>query len=373
VSPLPQGFQALHRDRNLNFQLNRALFEGRLEDLRLVAPRIHDFADWKRELLGLAEAAEREGRALNAFAYYRAAEFFMEIGDPDRARAYDKLMAQFAVAHPDLERHAIAFEHGQLPALRCRAPHRRGSIVFFAGFDAFIEEFYELGLAFAAAGYDVVMFDGPGQGSAVHVHHLHMTPAWQRPVAAVLDHFGLDDVTLIGASLGGCLALRAAAHEPRIRRVVAFDVMADFYDCFTSRKGALAGALMRALVASGAAGVVDRIARAVMRRDLLAAWGLPRAMYLTGTRTPYEMFRALRELHTRDVSPLVRQDVLVLAGEHDHFVPVRQYHDQLAWLTAARSVTGRLFTTAEGGGEHCQLGNVALAVETMLDWIATRG
>jgi len=32
-----------------------------------------------------------------------------------------------------------------------------------------------------------------------------LTADWHRPVAAVLDYFGLDDVTLLGFSLGGCL------------------------------------------------------------------------------------------------------------------------------------------------------------------------
>jgi pimeloyl-ACP methyl ester carboxylesterase len=33
----------------------------------------------------------------------------------------------------------------------------------------------------------------------------------------VLDAFNLDDVTLVGISLGGCLAIRATAFEPRVR------------------------------------------------------------------------------------------------------------------------------------------------------------
>ena len=41
---------------------------------------------------------------------------------------------------------------------------------------------------------------------------LPMTPHWERPVAAVLDHLRIDDVTLISISLGGCLALLRAAH-----------------------------------------------------------------------------------------------------------------------------------------------------------------
>ena len=35
------------------------------------------------------------------------------------------------------------------------------------------------------------------------------------PVAAILDHYGLDDVAAVGISLGGWLGIRAAAFEPK--------------------------------------------------------------------------------------------------------------------------------------------------------------
>jgi alpha-beta hydrolase superfamily lysophospholipase len=110
----------------------------------------------------------------------------------------------------------------------------RGTVVIHAGFDAYIEEFYALAKAIALEGYDVVMFDGPGQGSTLMREKISMTEKWEEPVRAVLDHLSLTDVTLIGISLGGYLALRSAAFEPRIRRVIADDVMLDFFQCVTS-------------------------------------------------------------------------------------------------------------------------------------------
>jgi hypothetical protein len=44
----------------------------------------------------------------------------------------------------------------------------------------------------------------------------------------VLDHFGLEQVTLPGISLGGGLAVRGAAGEPRIARVIPDDILTDF-------------------------------------------------------------------------------------------------------------------------------------------------
>ena len=62
-----------------------------------------------------------------------------------------------------------------------------------------------------------------------------MTPDWHRPVGAILDRLSMSDVTLVGISLGGCLAIRAAAYEPRVTRVVAFDALTDFLETACSR------------------------------------------------------------------------------------------------------------------------------------------
>ena len=50
-----------------------------------------------------------------------------------------------------------------------------------------------------------------------------MSPEWEKPVKTVLDFFRRDAVTLMGFSLGGGLVIRAAAFEPRVRRVIAYD------------------------------------------------------------------------------------------------------------------------------------------------------
>ena len=55
-------------------------------------------------------------------------------------------------------------------------------------------------------------------------------------MGAVLDHFELDDVTLLGISPGGYLAPRAAAFEPRVRRVIVFDVCWDLFEAGLSTR-----------------------------------------------------------------------------------------------------------------------------------------
>ena len=112
---------------------------------------------------------------------------------------------------------------------------------------------------------------------------------------------------------------------------------------------------------------------AIVRRDRrpIAEWGLAPGMHAFGVETPHAMFREAARHHTRDVSALVTQDVLLLAGAEDHYVPPRQILDQVAGLTGARSLTARIFTRAESAQSHCQVGSLPFAVYTIAGWIGT--
>jgi hypothetical protein len=92
-------------------------------------------------------------------------------------------------------------------------------------------------------------------------------------------------------------------------------------------------------------------------------------MHVTGTSSPYEYLQAIKRFRTADVSLQVKQDVLLLAGSQDHYVPTEQFHQQIKTLTNARSITARLFTNNESAQNHCQVGNYGLAFRTMVDWL----
>ena len=91
-------------------------------------------------------------------------------------------------------------------------------------------------------------------------------------------------------------------------------------------------------------------------------------LFVTGTSSVAEYLRCLKQYATAPASPLVTQDVLLLQGYDDHYVPRRQLADQAATLTRARSVTTRRVTSAESASAHCQVGNIGLAFQTMLAW-----
>ena len=142
-----------------------------------------------------------------------------------------------------------------------------------------MEEFYSVACYIADMGYDVILFEGPGQGAALRRSSLYMTYEWEKPVAAVLDYFQLSDVTLVGVSLGGYLAPRAAAFEERITRLVAFDVF--LYDQHGS---GLQGAIYQLFLKYP--GLYNWIANTSMRLSVAADHVINQWMYITTPAHP---------------------------------------------------------------------------------------
>ncbi len=344
-----------------------------LAAMRSVAPRIRDYADFVREFLALARRAGTEGRPRTEAYYTRAAEFFMLPDTPEKGRARQHFVQLtrecFGVRDADYQR--APYRDGMLPAYHLAPAEDAtlGVIVIHGGFDSYIEEWLPALLTLRDAGYRVVAFDGPGQGGALEEYGLPMTERWEEPVAAVLDHFALDDVTLLGFSLGGGLAIRAAAFEPRVRRVIADDILTDFLAVTLRQIAPPTRALVRGLLGLRAASALDLLALRAMRASLVAEWGVRQGMHVLGVGTPAAYFRALGRFTTLPVSHLVRQYVLLMAGSEDHYVPREQFPQQIAALTGARSVTGRMFSRAEQAQNHCQVGNLGLSLRVIVDWI----
>ena len=92
-------------------------------------------------------------------------------------------------------------------------------------------------------------------------------------------------------------------------------------------------------------------------------------MLVTGTSSPYDFFRAGMRFETKSVSHLITQDVFLMAGAEDHYIPFVQLAQQNRLLTKARSISSRVFTRQEQAHEHCQVGNMGLSVDVIVRWL----
>jgi pimeloyl-ACP methyl ester carboxylesterase len=366
----PVGYEAFHREQLFNFQLNRpySLGYARLQDLAEAGSRIGSFAAWKTEMLRQADRAVSEGRVMNGAFYVRAAEFYTFPDDPDKAPLYERFLELFeeAFSGHEVQRHGIPYGEAALPALEVIPEGSvRGTIVLHGGYDSFIEEFYSMMRYFSGRGYRVIGFDGPGQGGARRRGGLPLDFRWERPVGAVLDYLGLENVTLVGLSMGGYFALRAASAEERVKRVIA---SGHAYDYMRVTRAAAAWLLV--FFHDHLRDFTNKMSWWKIKQGGMEAWNISHLMYVLGVGEPMAGLDFAMQLSEENLrSDRVTQDVLLLASRNDHFIPFRLHREQLRRLPLARSMTDRVFTRADHAQNHCQIGNLGLAVQVMCDWI----
>ncbi|MBA2609857.1 MAG: alpha/beta fold hydrolase [Actinobacteria bacterium] len=367
---LPVGFEPFHRRKFVNYQLNRAHALGytRADELRTAAAEIRSREDCVRQFEALCTRAADAGRPRHATSYLRLAEFFTPCRDQEKVPRYRRYRELFdrAFADSGVVRHNVAYAGSWLPAYRYPAigEAARGTVLLHGGFDSLIEEFFAIWERIAAAGFDVIAFEGPGQGGARALGGLTFDHDWEKPVAAVLDHFDITSAGLVGISMGGYWALRAASREPRIDRVVAWPPV---YDWLHRLPPGVRGA-----------------ARVMLRRRRFMRWSVrvrtrliptlrqvvDQAMYLVDSDDPMDAvdwFLGMNAAHLG--SERVTQHVLLMSGEHDAFQPPALTRAQARALTSARSVSVRTFTEAEHADQHCQMGNLELACQVVTEWL----
>jgi pimeloyl-ACP methyl ester carboxylesterase len=361
------GEIAFHPNPQFNLQFNRYCVDaGMIGTLHEVAARVTSVDDWTREMQVLADRARADGNSYRVQRLTEAAQFYLP-PDVDRSAYFGRIEEAWRQSWSDteIEVGTVNFGGSGLRIQRFPVRDSKGTVLLHGGFDGYYESITALGAGLQSNGYEVVLFEGPGQGRVLD--SIPMTEEWERPVGAVLDAREIDRCTIIGGSLGGYLALRAAAFEPRIVRLVCWDVMFDALDVLFHNPE------LTALVRSSESGL-KQAAAAVDRNastDPNITFLLRQGYRVMGATTTDEFLRRASRYTTADISDRVTQDVLVLAGQRDSYVPYAQLFQQLPLLGNARSVTSRSFTDREhrAAASHCNVGNGVLSLTVIVDWL----
>jgi hypothetical protein len=99
-------------------------------------------------------------------------------------------------------------------------------------------------------------------------------------------------------------------------------------------------------------------------------WEIGNMMYITKSKTPLEGAQMSLDLSRENMhSEKIKQDVLIISGRNDHFIPIRMHDRQVKALVKAKSVTDRVFTKEEHAQNHCQIGNIGLLLDVTVEWI----
>ena len=373
-----RGSYQFNQDANFNFQLNRVVMwgNGDPDEIASVSVNISDSTGWVKALKSLANKAEAEGRVDAEIGYLRMSEFFMYDSDPDKLKTYQSAKELFykyydsVIKENKIELAKVPYNEGFLPVMHCRGTGEvKGTILLHGGNDSYIEEFFDALLYLQKNGFDVYLFEGPGQGGVLREQNMKFDHAWEKPVKAIFDHFKLDDVTIIGASLGGYLAPRAAAFEKRISKVIAWSIFPDFFDILLADDPKLLRNVMDSMYRHNCAGIFNKLYRKMMGKSELVKWNLMHGMYAYDAPDPVGYVKKIRQFTLKGIGDRVTQDMLVLAGRNDHMILPSLFHEEYDMLCNTRSLALQLYTDQDDAGSHCNMGNMKLALDTMISWI----
>jgi pimeloyl-ACP methyl ester carboxylesterase len=337
-------------------------------------------------LYAQAEASAAAGEAASARnGFFRASNYFRTAGlfamgaplDPRLTEAHRQEVDSFRrgaallAVPPQIVQ--IPYEGSFLPAYYFRAAAdqaARPTVILTNGYDGTAEELYFTnGAAALERGYNVLAFDGPGQGTMIIDQGVPFRPDWENVVTPVVDFLrarpdvDAERIALIGLSFGGYLAPRAATAEHRLAACISDCGPYDVFDAVARR---LPGVLGKQLPDGNPTllRVLDRLVRSVMKKPT-AGWAMRRNLMVHGLSDPLEYFRIATQYSLKGIEPLITCPTFVCSAEDDDLsVDAKKLYDA---LTCPKQYVQ--FRSAEGAGQHCESGARTLFHARAFDWL----
>jgi len=361
--------------------------------LTLERIRDHNDQSWVQEWANLAQKTERLAEEafnagqetaarqayLRASAYYQVAMFSLSPADP---RLFEYLTCSRELFHraakllsPQVEVLDIPYGDACLPAYFISGGQAKGpTLLIVNGGDSTNEEMMHLtGFAAARRGWNCLVFEGPGQWSALQLNPgLVMTVEYEKPVKAVMDYLvqrpdvDPSKIALYGLSLSSLLGARAAAYERRIcASILNGGPVVDVNQAWE--------AVRPPWVKKTIPGVWDFLFGLVMKYNAQFAGFVNHFMWSLGVSSLREVLDAFRPFNIRDCAPLISAPTLVLEGEGEY-----AQTDRATVMLALRfisqlqcPVTIHEFSIAGDGwaASHCQIGGPETANRVIFDWL----
>jgi alpha-beta hydrolase superfamily lysophospholipase len=327
------------------------------------------FAAWGNladRVLDLGREAEAAGHGLSAAekycratAYYITAERMQSRHYEPRRAMYRKMLdtmnRAIAVGGMNCERVEIPYEGASFPALLVRGEGAgtRPCVVFCNGLDSVKEMmFLTVRDTFARRGISCLMVDQPGVGEPLRLHDMTAIPDTERWAGAAVDYLETRSdvdprrIGIMGWSLGGYYAPRAAAYEKRFALCVAWGANHDW------------GELQRRRLAHEGDRPVPHYWDHVMW-----VWG----------KSDMDSFMALMPLVTlKGHLGCINVPFLITHGGNDRQIPLEYAHQSYAEAVNSPDRELKIFSAREGGVEHVSADNMEPVRSYIADWIADR-
>jgi pimeloyl-ACP methyl ester carboxylesterase len=392
---------SLFTDSEMDFQILRSLGAdgsggGTAGEILLAARQIEDGnpASWSGVFLSLAERLEEDGATrlerghtvsaresyLRASAYYRAAEYYGDPLSPDTRSWGMKCRETFlkALEHFPWKVESVFIPSGKgedfFPGYfitQGKAGERRKTLMAQSGFDGTAEEmFLAVGRAALDRGYNVLLFEGPGQAGKRRFHPDSIFVSDLGPTVRSVTDFVLKrpevnqkQIALYGASFGGYFALSGALGEPRLGALILNSPLTDMQEYFFASMGEETVGMLKKnnLTTEDLKSIPKKEMPLKYRLSLLnlcIRFGKPS---VAETLDAFSFFRIPDDRLKSLAMPALG---LVSAGEGP--TPLKQGEH---FAATAPKASLHVFERESGANAHCQLDNPVLSWAVALDWL----
>jgi len=404
VAPLPAGHLFFADELHESFAAETALgmvSHGGAEpgEITATCARIVDgddaswFTEWCATADRVADRAEQSrsaGHAVSAReAHLRASIYYGLANRPLFGRPVDgRLVDAFARQRAAFERaiglldrpaesFAVDLVGATVPGWFFPAGNAPGPLLLLTnGYDAGMPELFLSATAALRRGYHVAIFDGPGQGRMLVEQGVPLRADWESIVSPVLDTLldrpdvDADRVALMGWSLGGYLALRAASGDHRFAACVADPGL------YGIREGMLARLQLLAVPESVLAGFPDiphdvlETMEQFVDSSRFLHWTLKqRGFWTHGVDSLAGYAKAINDFTMDGRLADIHCSTLVTAAEAD---PLSASAARVVEEISGAHAELARFTDAEGAGDHCEWRNRSRFDQVAFDWLDAR-
>ena len=345
------------------------------EAWRVTAERVEAIA--RKSLAGGHVVSAREA-FLRASSYWREVGFFQLQTDPKCLASWERQRDCFRQAGKlmDLpfEVVNVPYENGKaLPGYFLKADasdEPRPTLMSVGGGDSLAEELYFWGGGAAALqrGYNALLFEIPGQRGAMYSNpgaELFYRPDTEVPLKYVCDWvLGRADVdpkrlALVGWSMGGNFAPRAAAFEKRIKACIASTTTPNMQTSILEMLG-LPGDK------SYPRDLESTLDLSSVGHRFLVAKGDIRYRMGVGGGTIAEFIDVLSKYSLWGLEDKITCPYFNIGGQGEGQLAVdgQKFYDKLTCPKAQH-----IITTKEGGEAHCGANNHSLEHQIIFDWL----
>ena len=359
-------------------------------EVTTTAEKIKDgnYESWHKEWSGFAKKLEersdnfsskvsRANSYLRASRYYQAAEFFLPANDSRKIETYQKSVELFYKSL-DLQKinytlEEIDYKNAKIRTLFFRTDmESKGTLFICGGFDALLEELYFTNVKSGLGnGYDVVLYEGPGQSDVIRKYNLPFEANWHIVARQVVDFYNekyqlSGEKIGIGLSLGGLLISRAASLDQTLfDKIVLYNYFPSMLDSF---KKSMPKFLYK-YIDSGFPKPLEKICSLYISKNKFLNWQIEHAKWTFGEDSLNDLLKKCSQFNEKISLKKLRTDTLVLLAENENYYDFRlglNFYENIP----AKNKKLILFNKTNFSSDlHCQNGASFDSNDQIFEWL----